>query len=486
MRRIPLFWKIWVIITMLSFVIISASNMLVTLGIPMINQIQVNNDTEKVINEIETDVKKNGVNKEHLKQYSDNGYIIEVKLNSEVVYWTEGVVQKELYYIYNTSENGHEVTYATPIRYYEYSILDIDYYNFLGKTENSPIPMKDGMDDYTVLQRGFSVDGDSYGIKVANVKSYSPLSYIQNIQSYFLENLFYFIIISLILSSLLSLIISLLISRKVKKINKFVSNMETMQEPERTNYKQGDELVQLENDIYRMYGKLRQSIRDLDDEVIYTKKLEEDKQLFMRGATHELKTPIMAMNSMIEGMLNHVGDYQNHEVYLRKCYDNLQKIQKLVDEILSVSKTEHLHYNEDIVVMPIIEEAQQLYREVDEQAIINIVNESSKELRLTMPADSFSKIISNLLSNAVYYRKPTTPVTITVTDNKISVCNIIPDDAVIDVNTIFKPFVSEAGEMADGHGLGLYIVQLLLERYGYSFDCLVDSEKHVFCFEIYL
>lgn len=163
-----------------------------------------------------------------------------------------------------------------------------------------------------------------------------------------------------------------------------------------------------------------------------------------------------------------------------------RKFKKLVDEILAVSKAEHLHYNEDTAVLPLIEEAKALYEEVDESATITIVNDSTKDIQLKMAADSFSKIISNLLSNAVYYRKQGTAVIITITDNKITVCNHIPEGTVIDVENIFRPFVSEANDMVEGHGLGLYIVQLLLERYGYSFDCIVDSEKHVFCFEIYL
>ena len=107
---------------------------------------------------------------------------------------------------------------------------------------------------------------------------------------------------------------------------------------------QGDELKELENNIHAMYQNLQLTMAQLSTEVTTVKRLEKDRQVFMRGATHELKTPIMAMTTMLEGMISQVEGFENHEEYLHKCYARLQSMSRLVNKMLEVSKIESVIY----------------------------------------------------------------------------------------------------------------------------------------------
>lgn len=337
MRRIPLFWKIWIFSTIITFLVINGTAFVTIIGIPYMTRVQENNETEAKLTELTDSIKANGLNMDTLDTLSKTGYIVEVRKNSVIEYQTTGWVHSMLYYTYEDEQvwDGESMDVVTmiPIEYSEFSTLD-PYYTeaYYGGYKELPIRvegLKGEFSGFDYHEQLFAVDGDSYAVRLVNSSSYYSNKATTIRGAFYVEgDSLSLAIISLVVASFLSLFIAWLISRRVKNLEKVVMAMATMQEPERTDYKAGDELIQLENQIYKMYGQLRQAIRKLDDEVIYTKKLEEDKQLFMRGATHELKTPIMAMNSMIEGMINNIGNYQDHEQYLKKCYANLQKIQK--------------------------------------------------------------------------------------------------------------------------------------------------------------
>lgn len=58
----------------------------------------------------------------------------------------------------------------------------------------------------------------------------------------------------------------------------------------------------------------------------------------MRAASHELKTPLTALNATLENMILGIGKYQNVDVYLPECKDMAERLSEMIQEILETSK----------------------------------------------------------------------------------------------------------------------------------------------------
>jgi two-component system sensor histidine kinase VanS len=97
-----------------------------------------------------------------------------------------------------------------------------------------------------------------------------------------------------------------------------------------------DELGTLARDIHSMYGKLKETISQLEDEILRERELEETQRYFFSAASHELKTPIAATSVLLEGMLENVGDYKDHPKYLRECVKMMDTQSKVISEILEI------------------------------------------------------------------------------------------------------------------------------------------------------
>ena len=77
-----------------------------------------------------------------------------------------------------------------------------------------------------------------------------------------------------------------------------------------------DEIGILANQINQLYQNLLSTIEHLQEEKDKVSEAEKQKIDFLRSASHELKTPVTALNAMLENMILKVGKYSDYEEYL--------------------------------------------------------------------------------------------------------------------------------------------------------------------------
>lgn len=68
--------------------------------------------------------------------------------------------------------------------------------------------------------------------------------------------------------------------------------------------------------------------------------LERQRVDFFSAASHELKTPLTILKGHLAGMLNGVSGYENHIEYMERSLAVVDRMEKLVKELLYVSKAE--------------------------------------------------------------------------------------------------------------------------------------------------
>jgi two-component system sensor histidine kinase VanS len=269
------------------------------------------------------------------------------------------------------------------------------------------------------------------------------------------------------------------ITKPIKQLaddTKKMANLEVVQPaPERA-----DELGDLARDVHAMYDKLKETISKLEDEILREREMEETQRYFFSAASHELKTPIAAISILLEGMLENLGDYKDHNKYLRECVKMTDAQSKMISEILEIvnlndGKIVPVPEKLDIgqIVADLLPNFQTL-AEADEKHIVNNVSDGE-----TVLADSkmLKKAISNIVLNAVQntpkggeIRIWTEPV---ADQYRLCVLNSGAkiNDAVLP--KLFDPFyrVDKARNRKDGRsGLGLTIVQKTLEAMKIDFS----------------
>lgn len=289
----------------------------------------------------------------------------------------------------------------------------------------------------------------------------------------------YVLAIAIVIGLILSAIYARQISKPILQISSAAFRMQQMDPDIRSGLTTNDELGQLSKNLDVLYTDLLENIAHLKSEMDKVNRLERSKTELMQNASHELKTPIAALNGMIEGMLDNIGVYQNKDKYLAECKAQVDKLSRLVAEILGASKAD---LAADALAISQVAVDEMVARAVTE----NDYRIRERELRLAqeLPAisvatdpDIFYHVISNLISNAVRYTPRGGAVRIYVdgddTTRRLIIeneCEPIPQE---ELPKLFEPFYTRSysrDKAESGTGLGLYIAKRSLERLGMPYE----------------
>ncbi|WP_333649355.1 sensor histidine kinase [Lacrimispora sp.] len=240
-----------------------------------------------------------------------------------------------------------------------------------------------------------------------------------------------------------------------------------------------DELGVLAHDIYFMYEKLKETISQLEDEILRVRELEETQRYFFSAVSHELKTPIAATSVLLEGMLENIGDYKDHPKYLRECVRMMDVQGKTISEILEIvslnnGKITPVPEKLDIgdMVLGMLPDYQLLAEAND----LHIITDIPAGLNCLIDPKMFQKALSNIILNAVQNTPKGGQVRIwsEPAAEQFRLC-ILNTGARIDdgvLPKLFDPFyrTDRARKREGGRsGLGLTIVRKTLEAMNINF-----------------
>ncbi|MCL2093457.1 MAG: HAMP domain-containing histidine kinase [Treponema sp.] len=221
--------------------------------------------------------------------------------------------------------------------------------------------------------------------------------------------------------------------------------------------------------------------KPLEDEIVRRHAMEESQKLFFSAASHELKTPIAAARALVEGMIAGVGDYTDHPKYLRECLKTLDSQGALVGEILDLLKLSEEGASVQMASIDLAEIGKGVLGEY-----LPLAAEGNIAIQGDFPSarvwgDPYllSKVLSNVLANAVQNTPPGGSIRIeTRDDQKGFVLSILNTGASIpEEHRLFEPFMT--ADPARSHhgrqgGLGLAIVKRALDQ----MNCPFGLENH--------
>ena len=235
----------------------------------------------------------------------------------------------------------------------------------------------------------------------------------------------------------------------------------------------------------------RKIAKPLQDEIIRERTMEENQRLFFSAASHELKTPIAAARALVEGMIAGVGDYRDHQKYLRECINTLDSQARLVSEILDIVKLSGEETELSSVVFNLSDLGNTVLAEYRPLAEFRnlIIQGEFPAINIRTDRGLLQRVLSNIMANAVQYTPDGGIIRISYENHKksrLSILNtgVIPHESMA---KIFEPFfhsdkarTRHTGLIRSQSGLGLTIVKKALERMNLRFALENTSDGVLF------
>lgn len=266
----------------------------------------------------------------------------------------------------------------------------------------------------------------------------------------------YTLLASFVLSLIASYLYARMISAPILEIKQMTKRMKRLDRTASLPIHSQDEIGVLKQQINDLYHHLLEVIDNLEQQKQENLKLEQMKVEFLRGASHELKTPLASLKIILENMRDKIGRYKDRDRYLLVSLDIVDEMNQIVLEILSLSSVKELGGDKewiqlDDVVNRILTQNQVLV-ENRSLSIDNYLPATSIFMNLPI----LKLVLSNIISNAVKHSDKGGVIRIGLENEGT--------DFVIENTSVSKENISTKAQSKKEGGLGLFVVKYLLEH----------------------
>ncbi len=234
-----------------------------------------------------------------------------------------------------------------------------------------------------------------------------------------------------------------------------------------------DEIGRLVETLNEMLGRLERSF--------------EIQRRFTADASHELRSPLSRLRAELEVTLRRPRAGPEYEETLRSCLDEVQRVQRLTEELLELARIDGRQETEPaqpITVNEIVAAGVSAVTPEAERRGVLVLVEPAQEILVNAAPVAAKVALANILDNAVKFSPPGGDVKVAVTAGReeaaIAVSDAGPGVSAEDVPQLFQRFYrGKASRATDvpGVGLGLAISRALIERQGGRISVEASGEK---------
>lgn len=293
----------------------------------------------------------------------------------------------------------------------------------------------------------------------------------------------YVYLIMLVFMCLLSLFYSKIISKPLIQINKTALKMASLDFSEKCTVNSDDELGTLSKSLNSLSESLDNTLKELKSanenllkDIEKERALENMRKEFIASVSHELKTPISLIEGYSEGLKDNIVDEKNREFYLDVIIDETKKMNKLVMDMLELSKMESGCFTLDLKPFSIYETINNIFttfskKHPNKTLILNC--ELDKTTSVLADEFRIESVLTNILTNAINYSPDNSNIFIRILNpNKkeniicIEIENSgshIPTEELKLVWNKFYRIDKSRNKYLGGTGLGLSVIKSILD-----------------------
>ncbi len=231
-------------------------------------------------------------------------------------------------------------------------------------------------------------------------------------------------------------------------------------------------------------GTLGKTFNAMADAILHT---QQTRRTFFSNISHELKTPLSCVKATTEALIDGIAvNGQERTHYLERILAETDRMSRLVHDIMDM---EHLESGKmfikqerlDIAAL-LLHQATKIEPLLQKKSISLLLQFETNKRYVLGDADRLAQVLDNLLSNAIRYAPPGSPIGLLLTE-KAQWLQVSVSDQGEGISSEALPLIWERFYRIDksrsrslgGSGLGLSISRGLMEAMGGTIA--VESEK---------
>jgi len=200
---------------------------------------------------------------------------------------------------------------------------------------------------------------------------------------------------------------------------------------------------------------------------------------FVANASHELRTPLAAIIGFVETLDDESagGDIATRKRFLRVIHDEARRMQRLVEDLMSLSRIEAEKYrvpDAAVDLAELVKEVHAVIRDGGDQRSRDLLVDIDESLPFVAgDRAQLSQLLHNLVGNAMKYGRPGTPIVVRTSRGPGSMVRLSVEDEGEGIAPDHLPRLTERfyrvdpsrSRSAGGTGLGLAIVKHIVDRH---------------------
>ena len=192
---------------------------------------------------------------------------------------------------------------------------------------------------------------------------------------------------------------------------------------------------------------------------------------FLLSITHELKSPLTAINLSLETLIKRKFDQETVNDIAGSALTESHRLEKLINDLLLASRLDHsYHFTMEKFDLSALT-SETILRYNDKSESLHISSNIQEGIEIIGDSKALEKVITNLLENAIKYgdKNPIDVELSTSLQNSHALLKVKdkgPGIPVKERQKIFQKFYrigSEHTRSSKGTGLGLYIIKKIIE-----------------------
>lgn len=338
----------------------------------------------------------------------------------------------------------------------------------------------------TSLEITFADRADIYTLSIT-----APVSPGRELTVAFLKMFPLLLLLILLISALGAFLCSRVLVRPVLEISRISKRMAHLDMTWDCKVNRTDELGVLANSLNTMAKRLDTAMKELEsaneqlrEDMEHITELSRQRRDFFAAASHELKTPITILKGQIESMIMGIGRYKDKDKVLPETLKEVENMERLVKEILTISKIEMEDLagkKEPVSLSDTLVKVTESLEPLAQEHRIAVHLEMDEMITVPGNASLLEKAIHNIMNNAIRHSPEGAEVFVHLSAPALTVTNTgaaIPEE---DLPVLFTPFYrveKSRNKATGGSGLGLYLVKAILELHGFQYR-IENSEAGV-------
>lgn len=218
-------------------------------------------------------------------------------------------------------------------------------------------------------------------------------------------------------------------------------------------------------------------------------KYERARNLMLSDIAHDLRTPITTIGGYAKALNDGlVTSDEKRMEYLEAIENKAERMSDLItllfDYVRLDSENFSLRLEKTDVTELLRKNAALLYADVEEKHMEFEIELPEEVQMLTLDKLQFSRVITNLINNALKHNEAGTTIFLEMQTLKEVIRIIIKDNGTMIepmiAEHIFEPFVvaDASRDSKGGSGLGLSIAKKIVEMHGWNIELIQDFERH--------